>query len=372
MVEAATDSSVVLIDRASKMLAQAESLSDIKAVHDLASAAVEYARAAHLGKDAQNHAARIKLRAERMSGKVLRELERETPQTANPSGLPKSNVGHGSDYATALTDSGTTRQDANRWQKVADVPEEEFFEYIAVEDKEITTAGLLAAQKKAKKEAAQQERERAQRDAATRLAESDDRWKLIVGHLSEVDVEDESIDVIITDPPYPQKYLPLFDDLGDFAARKLKVGGSLVCMVGQSYLPQIITSLGSRLSYHWTVAYLTPGGQAVQLWDRKVNTFWKPLLWYVKGAYQGSWVGDVCRSDTNDNDKRYHHWGQSVSGLADVVGRLSAPGDLVCDPFCGGGSTAVASLLGDRRFLGIDIDPSAIELTKGRIGEVLS
>ncbi len=31
----------------------------------------------------------------------------------------------------------------------------------------------------------------------------------------------------------------------------------------------------AQMTYHWTVAYLTPGGQAVQLWDRKVNAFWK-------------------------------------------------------------------------------------------------
>ncbi len=41
---------------------------EIKAAHDLAQAAVEYAKAAKLGGEAERHAATIKLRAERNAG----------------------------------------------------------------------------------------------------------------------------------------------------------------------------------------------------------------------------------------------------------------------------------------------------------------
>ena len=56
----------------------------------------------------------------------------------------------------------------------------------------------------------------------------------------------------------------------------------------------------------------------MQVFPRKVNTFWKPLLWFTKGDYTREWIGDVCKSQTNDNDKRFHQWGQSLSGMADV------------------------------------------------------
>ena len=83
-------------------------------------AAQTYAKAAQLGLDAQNHAAEVKLRAERKAGELLAQLKRDTPQTANPSGLPKSNDGHGSsEYQAALEETGTSRQDAKRWQKIA-------------------------------------------------------------------------------------------------------------------------------------------------------------------------------------------------------------------------------------------------------------
>ena len=42
--------------------------------------------------------------------------------------------------------------------------------------------------------------------------------------LSADDIPDESIDCIITDPPYPKEYVDLFGDLGALAARVLKPG----------------------------------------------------------------------------------------------------------------------------------------------------
>lgn len=177
---------------------------------------------------------------------------------------------------------------------------------------------------------------------------------------------DGTVDAIITDPPYPEEFIPLFDGLGEIAERVLKPGGICAAMVGQSYLPQIVEALGKHLNYHWTLAYLTPGGQAVQLWQRKVNTFWKPVLIYVKGEYAGDWLGDVTKSDVNDNDKQHHHWGQSESGMADLIGRLSKPDQLICDPFLGGGTTAVVAHDMGRRFVGCDVDETCLEATKAR------
>lgn len=174
-------------------------------------------------------------------------------------------------------------------------------------------------------------------------------------------VQADSVDCIITDPPYPKEFLSVYGDLAAFASYALKPGGSLVVMVGQSYLQELLERLSSTgLTYQWTCAYLTPGGQSPQLWQRKVNTFWKPLLWFVKGEYTGDWIGDVCKSDVNNNDKRKHDWGQSESGIADVFERFTKPGQLICDPFVGGGTTAIVAMEMERRFVGGDIDKSCV------------
>ena len=79
------------------------------------------------------------------------------------------------------------------------------------------------------------------------------------------------------------------------------------------------------------------------------------------------WFGDVAISKPNDNDKRFHGWGQSESGMADLVERLTKPGQLICDPFLGGGTTAVVSLALGRRFVGCDIKAAHVEQAKSRV-----
>jgi site-specific DNA-methyltransferase (adenine-specific) len=207
--------------------------------------------------------------------------------------------------------------------------------------------------------------------AAKTIAETvpiPERCQLLHGDLTEVALEDGSIDVIITDPPYPKEFLPVFTKLAGVAARCLKPGGSLLVMCGQSYLPDVLRLLASDvLRYQWTLAYLTPGGQAAQVWPRKVNAFWKPVCWFVKGEYKGDWIGDVVTSAVNDNDKRFHNWGQSESGMAVLVERFSLPGQLILDPFVGGGTTGVVALKLGRRFIGIDSDLNSIAMTRARI-----
>lgn len=169
-------------------------------------------------------------------------------------------------------------------------------------------------------------------------------------------------DVVITDPPYPSEFLPCFTVLAECCEA---AGVPLVAvMAGQSYLPEVIDRLSRRLKYRWTMAYLTPGGQAVQQWQAKVNTAWKPVLLFGESE---DWFGDVATSKPNDNDKRFHEWGQSESGFADLVSRLTKPGQTICDPFMGAGTTAVVSLAMGRKFVGCDINPEHVETAKLRV-----
>jgi site-specific DNA-methyltransferase (adenine-specific) len=180
----------------------------------------------------------------------------------------------------------------------------------------------------------------------------------------------ESVDVIVTDPPYQPEYLDCYTELSLTAEKLLRPGGQCWAMAGHRLLPDVISRLSEGLSYYWTVAYLTPGGQSVQIWDRKVNVFWKPVLVYAKaGKEPDRWFGDVARSDVNDNDSDAHPdgWAQSDSGLIDLIGRASEPGWVICDPFLGSGSTAVAAAQLGRRFVGSDIDADRVDQARHRL-----
>ena len=195
-------------------------------------------------------------------------------------------------------------------------------------------------------------------------------YKLFNDDFRNVALEENSIDMIITDPPYPKQYLGLYKDLSGFASKVLKPGGSLFVMVGQSYLPEIFRLMEHPdLKYNWTLSYYTPGGQSPQLWDRKVNTFWKPVLWFVKGK-PDYWIGDVLKSKVNDNDKRYHFWGQSESGMFDLISKVSYVGQIILDPFMGGGSTGVIAKKLRRDFIGIEIEKESYETAKKRLLQI--
>ena len=177
----------------------------------------------------------------------------------------------------------------------------------------------------------------------------------------------ESVDWIITDPPYPREFLGVYDDLAEIAAHVLKPGGSLLCMIGQSYLPQVVRSLEAHLTYHWTLAYLTQGGKASQLFDRSVNSFWKPVLWFTKGDYARHWIGDVTKSDAME--KQDHRWQQSASGMLDLMRRFVKPGDAVMDPFLGSGTTGVVALQQHCSFVGYDVDKKSVDISALRLTE---
>ena len=96
-----------------------------------------------------------------------------------------------------------------------------------------------------------QERQAARENPPAQSVAPSDRFRLLTGDLAVAgsEIADNSLDWIVTDPPYPRNYLPVYDALGKFASAKLKPGGSLICMAGQSYLPEIVTVARSKLWY---------------------------------------------------------------------------------------------------------------------------
>lgn len=72
---------------------------------------------------------------------------------------------------------------------------------------------------------------------------------------------DDSVDLIVTDPPYPKQYLPLWADLARVAARVLKPGGFLVAYSGQIHLATMMMMLSEHLTYYW-LAFTTPADKA--------------------------------------------------------------------------------------------------------------
>jgi len=180
-------------------------------------------------------------------------------------------------------------------------------------------------------------------------------------------IADRSIDLILTDPPYPREYLPLWSDLADLAARVLRPGRFLIAYTGQMYLEDVMHALSARLRYYWLGTLHHIGAVGTQHARRMMNAA-KPILYYTNGeAVKHAYCYDYLKSP--QRDKRFHHWGQSLGPVRYLVETFTRPGDLVLDPFTGGGTTALACAQTGRRFLGYEIDPQTAERARARLAD---
>jgi DNA modification methylase len=180
-------------------------------------------------------------------------------------------------------------------------------------------------------------------------------------------IEDNSIDLIFTDPPYGKEWISLYEDLAKVASRVLKIGGSLVTYVGHCVIPDVIHYMeNAGLTYWWPLAVKLSGGFARQH-HRGVSIKWKPLLWFVKGEKRNAvdFMSDYIESRTPE--KVLHEWEQSTAEAEHVISRLTVENQVVFDPMFGSGTTGAAAVNLNRKFIGFEKDEEKFEIAKRRI-----
>lgn len=171
------------------------------------------------------------------------------------------------------------------------------------------------------------------------------------------------VDAIITDPPYGREHLPLLADLAIFANEALAMNGVLAVLMGQTHLPEVYQLLGGHRPYRWTSCLLTDGPAYVSH-SAEVQSNWKPIIVYGGGPR----FADVIRSEGLDAAAKAHHkWGQDFAAFSTLIERLTKPGQLVVDPFCGSGTTLLAAQALGRSFIGSDIDAAAVDTSLSRV-----
>jgi adenine-specific DNA-methyltransferase len=181
--------------------------------------------------------------------------------------------------------------------------------------------------------------------------------KLSIGDCREVlaDVKDNSVDLILTDPPWADEAKPLYEWLAEFSARVLKPGGSLICFTGQSNVIRNgkIFDEHKQLRYWWLMSSMRT--QAQRIAGKFVMAEFVPVLWYVKEKRRNKiLVPDVLRPPKPE--KEDHAWGQGEGGVTHLIESLTDPGDLIVDPFAGTATWGdIAASMG-RRWIGADIE----------------
>ena len=172
------------------------------------------------------------------------------------------------------------------------------------------------------------------------------------------DIPDNSVPLILTDPPYGDEAQPLYEWLAEFAAAKLVDGGSLVCYTGQSRLDRDMAIFSNRLRYWWLL--VMPHDQPQRMIGKKVLAGFKPVLWYVKNRRRN----DLLMPDVlgrSPKDKTEHKWGQGDAGVWSIIETFTEPGELIVDPFAGTALWGKCAISMGRRWLGADVEVGGSE-----------
>jgi predicted methyltransferase len=181
-------------------------------------------------------------------------------------------------------------------------------------------------------------------------------------------IPDGCVDLIFTDPPYDKETVPLYEDMAREAARILRPGGSLICYLGQYATADVCRLVGNHLKFLWPLCCYHEGpGQVMAFWGIRVK--WKPMLWFVNGGNRFDTSAVVEDLIVSIKEKSAHPWQQSVVEARYYIEKLTPSGGLVVDPFCGGGTTAVAAKMAGRKWITCELDSEYAAIATKRIKE---
>lgn len=189
------------------------------------------------------------------------------------------------------------------------------------------------------------------------------------GDFTEVldDIPDQSIDLILTDPPYPIDFIDEWKKLGEFAEKKLKANGFLVAYCGHKNLFESMERLNSYLDYYWIFG-LVHSGNTQLIKFNNIEANWKPILVYQNGYKKlEQRTKDLIQG--SGRSKFSHDWEQSLDELEGLIKSFSKKQQIIVDPFAGSGTVLVASKKLNRVSIGAERDEKTYNIARKKIGD---
>ena len=224
--------------------------------------------------------------------------------------------------------------------------------------------------------------------------------KLINGNCLDTlkNIPNESIDLIVTDPPYPttsrgnagnsggmlqkdinkkgkvftynnincKEYAPEF-------YRLLKDGSHCYVMTNHINLIDMLNTF-TDVGFHFIKSLIWNKGNKIM--GQYYMSQYEYILFFRKG--KGKKINNCGTSDilsipnkkTKDKDgKNIHDTEKPIELMEVLVNNSSQENELVLDPFMGVGSTGIACIKNNRNFIGIEIDENYFTIAKSRLGE---
>ena len=239
--------------------------------------------------------------------------------------------------------------------------------------------------------------------------------KFILGSAENMqELPDNSVHLMITSPPYNvskeydedlslKEYLQLLENAFKETYRVLVNGGRACINVANlgrkpyiplsDYISKMMIDIGFNMRGEiiWNKAASASPSTAWGSWQSAANPILRDIHEYILVFSKGDYKRDKGKKENTISKEQFMEWTKSIWTMnAESARRIGHPapfpeelpyrliqlysfkGDIILDPFMGSGTTAVAALKSDRKFVGYEINKEYIELAEKRIDPLIT
>jgi site-specific DNA-methyltransferase (adenine-specific) len=239
--------------------------------------------------------------------------------------------------------------------------------------------------------------------------------KFILGSAENMkELPDNSVHLMITSPPYNvskeydedlslNEYLKLLENSFKETFRVLVNGGRACINVANlgrkpyiplsDYISKMMIDIGFNMRGEiiWNKAASASPSTAWGSWQSAANPILRDIHEYILVFSKGDYKREKGKKENTIAKEQFIEWTKSIWTMnAESARRIGHPapfpeelpyrliqlysfkGDIILDPFMGSGTTAVAALKSERKFVGYEINKEYIELAEKRIEPILS
>lgn len=199
-------------------------------------------------------------------------------------------------------------------------------------------------------------------------------------------ISDKSVDMVLTDPPYGMK----------FVSNRRKDKYKSIDNDDSLYWLDLFVDEAYRISKDNTAHYVFCSFHNIDVFKRSIERKFKVkdiMVWeknvHGTGDLKGSFAPKIefviffqkgrklinGKRDPNifkfnKTGNKNHPTEKPVDMIEYLLSKFSVCDDIILDPFMGSGSTGVACVNTNRKFIGIEMDDKYFEIAKGRINNV--